>query len=59
MSLNEAKRLYKQGQRKLAAGDLEGAIAKFKQALQFNPNYHIALLAVARAMNSKGDYTEA
>lgn len=37
MSLNEAKRLYNQGQQKLAAGDLEGAIAKFQQALQFHP----------------------
>ncbi|MEB3229937.1 MAG: hypothetical protein VKJ64_02935 [Leptolyngbyaceae bacterium] len=39
MSLKEAKRLSKQGQQKLAEGDFEGAIAKFKQSLRFQNNH--------------------
>ncbi len=59
MSLNEAKRLYKQGQRKLAAGDLEGAIAKFRQALQFNPKDYLALSGLGEVMLKLERYEEA
>ncbi len=48
MSLSEAKRLYNQGHQKLAAGDLTGAIVKFKQALQFNPNDYLILINLGK-----------
>ncbi|MEB3295760.1 MAG: tetratricopeptide repeat protein [Synechococcales bacterium] len=59
MSLNEAKRLYSQGRQKLAAGDLQGAIAKFKQALQFAPNYYPVLDQLAAIMRELNHYQEA
>jgi tetratricopeptide (TPR) repeat protein len=59
MSLNEAKRLYSQGQQKLATGDLEGAIAQFKQALKFNPNYYPALASLGDKMMVSACFKEA
>lgn len=66
MTLSEAKRLYNQGQQKLAAGDLQGAIAKFNQALEFNPKYYLALLKLGdiivqlnRNHESLGYYSQA
>jgi tetratricopeptide (TPR) repeat protein len=59
MSLNEAKRLYNQGQQKLAAGDLQGAIAKFEQALQFYQKDYLSLTKLAYIMLELKRYEEA
>ncbi|HEY9613379.1 CHAT domain-containing protein [Allocoleopsis sp.] len=52
MSLSEAKRLYNQGRQKLATGDWQGAVNKFKKALQFHPNYYQALLGLGDVMQN-------
>jgi len=59
MTLSEAKRLYSQGQQKLATGDFQGAIAKFKQALQFNPKSYLALAGLGDVMLKQKRYKEA
>lgn len=59
MSLSEAKRLYKQGQQKLATGDLQGAIDKFEQALQFYPNDYASAIELAHVMMELKRYGEA
>ena len=59
MSLDESKKLYRQGKQRLAAGDSQGAIAKLKQALYFHPNNQSALSLMGSVMNSNGDFIEA
>ncbi len=59
MSLDESKRLYRQGKQRLAAGDSQGAIVKLKQALYFHPNNQSALSLIGNVMNNNGDFAEA
>jgi tetratricopeptide (TPR) repeat protein/CHAT domain-containing protein len=59
MSLNEAKRLYNQGQQKIATGDFNGALSKFKQALQFHPDSALALSGFGDVMLELKRYEEA
>ena len=59
MTLSEAKRLCSQGQQKLAAGDLQGAIASYDQALQYEPNDSSAWSNRGLALTNLGLWEEA
>ncbi|WP_445176070.1 tetratricopeptide repeat protein, partial [Microcoleus sp.] len=55
----EALELYKQGVDRYRAGDLEGAIAAYKKALEIYPQFHYAWNNLGIAIRGLGRYTEA
>ncbi|MEG3968792.1 tetratricopeptide repeat protein [Microcoleus sp. T2B6] len=55
----EAEELYNQGRECYSAGDLKGAIAAYKQALEIYPKFHEAWNGLGNALNGFGRYSEA
>jgi tetratricopeptide (TPR) repeat protein len=55
----EAKELFYQGFDRYGAGDLEGAIAAFKQALEIHPKYHLAWNGLGATLHDLGCNSEA
>ena len=59
MNVQAATLATNTGAKQLRQGDVEGAIAKFKEALKLSPNYAPAHFQLALALRQKGDATQA
>jgi Flp pilus assembly protein TadD len=58
-SMSDPHMLYDQGDRLKDQGKLEEALAKFNEALQFDPNYALAHSALAVVLQRLGRHDEA
>ena len=54
--MSEARRLYKEGFRHFAEERFDEAIARYRQALELDPDLAIAWNGLAMALKGKGDY---
>jgi len=57
--MSEARAIYKEGFALFARQDLDGAIAKYREALAADPAFTLAWSALAMAHSRKGEIDEA
>jgi len=57
--MSQARALYKEGFARFAQKDLDGAIAKYQEALEADPAFTLAWSALAMAHSRKGEIDEA
>jgi len=57
--MSDARPLYKEGFALFAKQDLDGAIAKYKEALEADPTFVLAWSALGMAHSRKGEIDEA
>jgi len=53
--MSDARALYKEGFARFAGKDLEGAIAKYREALAADPGFVLAWSALGMALSRKGE----
>lgn len=57
--MSDARAIYKEGFALFAAKDLDGAIARYREALEVDPDFTLAWSALAMAHSRKGEVEEA